>query len=168
MPLFLNLNLAFLVVGVSRTRCVGSTGFWWCLVVLVSVGKIFVVSFCLLIISGVRCYCCFWLDFVPPMSLYAFVSTPGRPLLSWQDQCTVDWGTAPHPECWCRPIGTCPRCFATSEACALVSGSSLESHWLEKKHIEYYFIDMHKWDWSEVLFLFGSLCDLGSRVIVAS
>jgi hypothetical protein len=30
------------------------------------------------------------------------------------------------------------------------------------------FIDIHKGNWSEVLFLFGSLCGLGIRVILTS
>jgi hypothetical protein len=34
--------------------------------------------------------------------------------------------------------------------------------------IEYFCIDIHKGNWSEVLFLFGTLCGLGIRVIVAS
>ena len=34
--------------------------------------------------------------------------------------------------------------------------------------IEYFCIDISKGNWSEVLFLFGSLCGLGIRVIVAS
>ena len=38
-------------VGVSRTFCGGSTGFWWYQVVLLSVGKILAFTFCYLVIS---------------------------------------------------------------------------------------------------------------------
>ena len=37
-----------------------------------------------------------------------------------------------------------------------------------KDFIEYFSIDIHKGNWSEVLFLGGCLCGLGIRVIVAS
>jgi hypothetical protein len=37
-----------------------------------------------------------------------------------------------------------------------------------KNFIEYFCIDILKQDWSEVLFLVGSLCGLGIRVTVAS
>ena len=43
---------------------------------------------------------------------------------------------------------------------------SLDS--IYKNFIEYFCIDIHKKDWSEVLFLVGSLCGSGIRVIVAS
>jgi hypothetical protein len=36
-----------------------------------------------LVISGVSCYSCLWLEFVPPMILLASVSSPGIPALSW-------------------------------------------------------------------------------------
>jgi hypothetical protein len=35
-----------------------------------------------------------------------------------------------------------------------------------KNLIEYFCIDIHKQDWSKVLFLVESLCSLGMRVIV--
>jgi hypothetical protein len=34
--------------------------------------------------------------------------------------------------------------------------------------IEYFCIDIHKGNWSEVLFIYWSMCCLGIRVIVAS
>ena len=37
-----------------------------------------------------------------------------------------------------------------------------------KNFIEYFSIDIHKQDWSEVLFWGGDLCGLGIRVIVTS
>ena len=37
-----------------------------------------------------------------------------------------------------------------------------------KNFIEYFCIDIHKGNWSEVLYLCGSFCGLGIRVIVAS
>jgi hypothetical protein len=39
---------------------------------------------------------------------------------------------------------------------------------VDKKFIEYFCINIHKGNWSEVLFLVGSLCSSGIRVIVAS
>ena len=36
-----------------------------------------------------------------------------------------------------------------------------------ENYIEYFYIDIHKGNWSEVLFI-GSLCGLGIRIIVAS
>ena len=73
----------FWCVEVSRTRCGCSTGFLWCLVVLVSVGKILTFAFHHLVISGVRCSRCLWLELVPSVSLLASVSTPGRLAISW-------------------------------------------------------------------------------------
>jgi hypothetical protein len=112
--MILNLNLAFQNVGVSRIRCGGSTGFWWCQVVLVSVSKILMFAFHHLVISGVRCSSCLWLELVPSVSQKDCVSTPGRPALSWQDQCTEDWGSALPPG-WrwrpCRPVSEKLCCF---------------------------------------------------------
>ena len=42
----------------------------------------------------------------------------------------------------------------------------LDSVW--ENFIEYFCIDIHKGNWPEVLFLYGTLCVLGIRVIVAS
>ena len=70
-------------IGVSRTCCVGSTGFWWCWVVLVSVSKILMFAFCHLVISGVSCFSCLWLDLVPQVFMLASISRPGRLDLSW-------------------------------------------------------------------------------------
>ena len=39
---------------------------------------------------------------------------------------------------------------------------------VSKNLTEYFYIYIHKENWSEVLFLFGSCCVLGNRVIVAS
>jgi hypothetical protein len=52
-------------------------------VVLVSVSKSRMFAFWHLIISGVRCSNCLWLELVPPVILLASVSTPGSPTLSW-------------------------------------------------------------------------------------
>jgi hypothetical protein len=40
-------------------------------------------AFCHLVVSGVRCSSCLWLELVPPLILLAAVSTPGSPTLSW-------------------------------------------------------------------------------------
>ena len=39
-------------------------------------------AFCHLVISGVSCYSCVWLELVPPVILLASVSIPRRPALS--------------------------------------------------------------------------------------
>ena len=49
---------------------------------MVFVSKILMFAFHHLVISGVRCFSCFWLELVPPVILLASVSTPGRPTLS--------------------------------------------------------------------------------------
>jgi hypothetical protein len=40
-------------------------------------------AFCHLVISGVSCYSCLWLELVPPVILLASVHRPGSPALSW-------------------------------------------------------------------------------------
>ena len=50
---------------------------------LVSASKILKFAFCHLVIYGVRCSSCLWLELVPPVILLASVSTPGSPTLSW-------------------------------------------------------------------------------------
>ena len=52
--------------------------------VLVSVSKILTFAFRHLVISGVRCSSCLWLELVPPVILLASDSTPGSPTLSPQ------------------------------------------------------------------------------------
>ena len=46
------------------------------------VSKILRFAFHHLVISGVRCSSCLWLELVPPVILLASVSTPGSPTLS--------------------------------------------------------------------------------------
>ena len=69
--------------GVSRTGWGGSAGFWWWWVVLVSVSKILMSAFHHLVISGVSCYSCLWLELVPQVIMLASISRPGRLDLSW-------------------------------------------------------------------------------------
>jgi hypothetical protein len=52
-------------------------------VVLVSVSKILSFAFCHLVISGVVCSSCLWLELIPPVILLGSVSTTGSPTLSW-------------------------------------------------------------------------------------
>ena len=59
-----------------------TTGFWWCQMILVSVSKIPSFAFLHVVLSGVSCYSCLWLEIVPPVILLASVSTPGSPTLS--------------------------------------------------------------------------------------
>ena len=50
--------------------------------VLVSVSKILTFAFRHLVISGVSCYSCLWLELVPQVILLASISKPGRLALS--------------------------------------------------------------------------------------
>jgi hypothetical protein len=70
-------------VRVSSTGWGWSAGFWWWWVVLVSVSKILMFAFSHLSISGIRFYCCLWLELIPPVVLLASISRPGRLDLSW-------------------------------------------------------------------------------------
>jgi hypothetical protein len=45
---------------------------------LVSVSKILTFAFRHLVIPGVSCYSCLWLEIVPPMILLASISRPGK------------------------------------------------------------------------------------------
>ena len=67
---------------VSRTGWGGSAWFWSWWVVLISVSKILTFAFHHLVISGVSCYSCLWLELFPLMILLASVSSPGSPTLS--------------------------------------------------------------------------------------
>jgi hypothetical protein len=50
---------------------------------LVSVSKILMFAFHHLLISGVSCYSCLWLELIPTFILLASVSTPGSLTFSW-------------------------------------------------------------------------------------
>jgi hypothetical protein len=77
--------------------------------VLVSVSNILIFAFCHLVISGVRCSNCLWLELVLSVILLASVNTPGSPVLSWvpvvralcrqalllQGRCTEVWSSDP-------------------------------------------------------------------------
>ena len=58
--------------------------------VLVSVSKILMFAFRHLVISGVSCYSCLWLELVPQVIMLASISRPGRLALSsefqWSEQ----------------------------------------------------------------------------------
>jgi hypothetical protein len=51
--------------------------------VLVSVSKTLMFAFHHLVISGVICYTCLWLELVPPVILLPFIIRPGSLDLSW-------------------------------------------------------------------------------------
>jgi hypothetical protein len=53
---------------------------------LVSISKILTFVFHHLVISGVSCYSCLWLEFVPLLILLASISRPGRLVLSSEFQ----------------------------------------------------------------------------------
>jgi hypothetical protein len=65
-------------VGVLRSGWGRSAGFWSWRVVLVSFSKILAFAFRHLLISGVSCYSCLWLELVPLVILLAAISRPGR------------------------------------------------------------------------------------------
>jgi hypothetical protein len=50
-----------------------------------------------LVISGVSCYSCLWLELVPQLIMLASISRPGRPALSWVSvfrvlaSCSLAW-----------------------------------------------------------------------------
>jgi hypothetical protein len=50
------------------------------------VSKILAFAFCHLVISGVSCYSCLWLELVPLMILIASINRPGRLALSSEFQ----------------------------------------------------------------------------------
>jgi hypothetical protein len=81
--IFLLWILLFGCVRLCRTHCGESSGFRWCWVVLVSVGKFLMFAFRHLVISGITHYSCLWLELVPPLILLASVSTLGIPTFSW-------------------------------------------------------------------------------------
>jgi hypothetical protein len=58
----------------------------WPPTVLVSVSKILTFAFCHLVISGVSCYSCLWLELVPLVILLFSTSRPGRLALSSEFQ----------------------------------------------------------------------------------
>jgi hypothetical protein len=151
--------LLFQCVRVSRTLCGGSTGFLWCQLVSVFVGKILEFAFHHLVISGVRYSCCLWLDLVPPMSLWASVSISGRPALSWQDQCTEGYRTAASSGCRYRPVGSCHSCSTSSVACALLSGPALESHQRKKNRVDILQEKNLCWENAPTRLIFGKACD---------
>ena len=81
--MLLNPGLAFRCVGVLRTGGGGSAVVWWWWVVLVFVSNILTFAFHHLVISGVSCCSCLWLDLVPQVFMLASISRPGRLALSW-------------------------------------------------------------------------------------
>ena len=79
--------------GLAIRVCLGALDWakWECWVlmmvsVLVSVSKILMFTFRHLVISGVSCYSCLWLEFVPLLILLASISRPGRLVLSSEFQ----------------------------------------------------------------------------------
>ena len=61
----------------------GSTGFWWLIVVLVSVSKILSSAFHHLVSSGVSSYSCLWLGVVPLVIPLFSTNRLGRLALFW-------------------------------------------------------------------------------------
>jgi hypothetical protein len=65
-------------------------------------------AFCHLVISGVSCYSCLWLELVPPVILLASVSSSGNPALSRVSEVRVlsagkvHWGLVFRPASWLK------------------------------------------------------------------
>ena len=81
--MILNPWLAFQVCwgyrGLTEVGVLGDDGE----LILVSFSKILTFAFHHLVISGVSCHSCLWLELVPPVILLASVSRPGSVALSW-------------------------------------------------------------------------------------
>ena len=111
---------------------------------LVSVSKILMIAFCHMVIPGINCYSCLWLELVPLMILLASISRPGRldlsssfsgqstlcrqPLLL-QGSCTDIWhSNLPPGRRWRPKTGLVPEavnfCRLHSHLCRLVSVGS--------------------------------------------
>jgi hypothetical protein len=139
--------LLFQCFGVSRICCGGRTGFWWCLVALVSVAYVLALAFHYLVISGVSWSCCFCLWLFLPVSLC--VSTPGR-LVFCGRNLSCDTGTVPR--CRQKLEGSCPCLFLGSYVLMALSGSFLGQE-IEQK---WWFclcsqVCQHSWETSSLL-----------------
>jgi hypothetical protein len=84
---------------VSRTGWGGSAEFWWWWVVFVSVSKILTFAFHHLVISGLSCYSCLWLEPDSPVILLTSVISPGSPALSWVPVVRVLSASKLSPDC---------------------------------------------------------------------
>ena len=83
------------IVRVSRF-CSGRTnGLWWCQGALVSVAYVLMIASHHLVISGVNCPWCLWVDLVHPVSLWAWLWCR-----SWESRCLWVWESAC---CWEPP-----------------------------------------------------------------
>ena len=80
------------IVRVSRF-CSGRTnGLWWCQGALVSVAYVLMIASHHLVISGVNCPWCLWVDLVHPVSLWAWLwcrSWESRCLWVWESVCSM-------------------------------------------------------------------------------
>ena len=65
--------------GPSEVGVMGSDDGEWS---WISVSKILIFAFCHLVISGVSCFSCLWLELVPQVIMLASVNRPGRLALS--------------------------------------------------------------------------------------
>jgi hypothetical protein len=129
--------LLFGCVGLSRIRCGGLTGFWWCPVVLVSVSKLRSFAFHHLVISGVRCSSCLWLELVPLVILSPRSAVQGvnsllipncqntlcRQALLLQGRSSEVWSSDPPPDSWGQSLpwrlnllwqGKCPGVWTSA------------------------------------------------------
>ena len=103
---------------------------WVLMMVLVSVSRILTFSFCHLVIPGVICYSCLWLEIVPQVIMLTSIGRPGRLALSsefqWSEhslQASSPLAEKVHRYLEFRPISwpkikarnrACPRSWVTS------------------------------------------------------
>jgi hypothetical protein len=111
-------------------------------------------AFCHLVISGVSWSCCFWLWFVPPVSLC--VSTPRRPVLSGRNLGMQSYGTGSAQGFRQKAECSCPWFFLGSFLLIAVDGSLL-GQVFEKKWWSYLCSEVcqHSWETSFRLVVLG-------------
>ena len=118
---------------VSWPCCGGRTGYWWRQLALVSVVYVLALASCHLIISGISWSHCFWVELVPPVSLWAChlrcVSSTGTPALPGWDLGMDSCGTGlvlEHRWNWKDPV---PSCSVFPVLCGLLVVPSLVSYY---------------------------------------
>ena len=126
--MILNPSPAFPVFGISRNCCGRRTGFWWCQVSLVSVGKVLVLAFPHLVISGVHLVLLF---------LAGACSSCGHLSLHqhyWETSCL--WAGPVYKKslssrCRCWQEGFCSSCSPVPVPFMCLASPALASYWTE-------------------------------------
>ena len=92
------------LVRVSRAGCGRRIELWWYQLALVSVAYVLMIASHHLVISGVNCPWCLWVDLVHPVSLWAWLwcrSWESRCLWVWESVCSM---ALPQAELWAGKI----------------------------------------------------------------